>query len=123
MTDLPPSDPDAPLEAWWSSLKQRTKVWADGADLVEYAWGMLIHYQAACGGHRQVLEIGGFRDGPGADRLGFIRVWLWVDLAQFKARYPDLEIEEDPFVLLPEDKTVPMEAKQPFDNSLPLLEG
>ncbi|RZR73251.1 hypothetical protein BHM03_00021898 [Ensete ventricosum] len=80
-------------------------------------------HQAACGGHRQVLEIGGFRDGPGADRLGFIRVWLWVDLAQFKARYPDLEIEEDPFVLLPEDKTVPMEAKQPFDNSLPLLEG
>ncbi|RRT55074.1 hypothetical protein B296_00020727 [Ensete ventricosum] len=82
-----------------------------------------VKSRAAYGGHRQVLEIGGFRDGPGMDRLGFIRVWLWVALEQFKARYPDLEIEEDPFVLLPEDKTVPMEAEQPFDNSLPLLEG
>ncbi|RWW33129.1 hypothetical protein GW17_00002173 [Ensete ventricosum] len=42
-----------------------------------------------------------------------------VALALFKARYPDLEIKEDPFVLLPEDKNMLMEAEQPFDNSLP----
>ncbi|RWV81728.1 hypothetical protein GW17_00056829 [Ensete ventricosum] len=41
-----------------------------------------------------------------------------VALARFKTRYPDLEIKEDPFVLLPEDKNVPMEAEQPFDDSL-----
>ncbi|RRT73824.1 hypothetical protein B296_00032085 [Ensete ventricosum] len=41
-----------------------------------------------------------------------------VALARFKARYPNLEIKEDPFVLLPEDKNVSMEAEQPFDDSL-----
>ncbi|RWV98283.1 hypothetical protein GW17_00038878 [Ensete ventricosum] len=32
---------------------------------------------------------------------------------------PELEIEEDPFKILPEDSNVPMAAEQPFDNSPP----
>ncbi|RWW57627.1 hypothetical protein BHE74_00035568 [Ensete ventricosum] len=43
----------------------------------------------------------------------------WVVVARFRARYPDLKIEVDPFKLLPEDSHVSMAAKQPFDDSLP----
>ncbi|RWV90841.1 hypothetical protein GW17_00046920 [Ensete ventricosum] len=42
-----------------------------------------------------------------------------VALARFQAQYPELEVEEDPFKNLLEDSTVPMEADQPFDDSLP----
>ncbi|RRT67566.1 hypothetical protein B296_00016293 [Ensete ventricosum] len=42
-----------------------------------------------------------------------------VALARFQARYPDLEIEEDAFKILPEDSNVSMAAKQPFDDSPP----
>ncbi|RWW76658.1 hypothetical protein BHE74_00015236 [Ensete ventricosum] len=38
-------------------------------------------------------------------------------LAWFHARYPDLEMEEDPFKLLPEDLNVSMVDEQPFDDS------
>ncbi|RWV77142.1 hypothetical protein GW17_00062075 [Ensete ventricosum] len=41
-----------------------------------------------------------------------------VALARFWARYPELEIEEDPFKVLPVDSNVLMEADQPFDDSL-----
>ncbi|RWW45283.1 hypothetical protein BHE74_00048889 [Ensete ventricosum] len=44
-----------------------------------------------------------------------------VALAWFRAQYPALEVE-DPFKILPEDSNVPMEAEQPFDDSLPPLE-
>ncbi|RWV79729.1 hypothetical protein BHE74_00021103 [Ensete ventricosum] len=39
-------------------------------------------------------------------------------LARFWAQYPNLEIEEDPFKLLPEDLNVLMVDEQPFDDSL-----
>ncbi|RZR74083.1 hypothetical protein BHM03_00031752 [Ensete ventricosum] len=42
-----------------------------------------------------------------------------VALARFRFRYLELEVEEDPFKNLLEDLTVPMEADQPFDYSLP----
>ncbi|RRT35400.1 hypothetical protein B296_00043745 [Ensete ventricosum] len=38
-------------------------------------------------------------------------------LAQFRARYPDLEVEEDPFKLLSEDSNVTMVDEQPLDDS------
>ncbi|RWW20384.1 hypothetical protein GW17_00015506 [Ensete ventricosum] len=41
-----------------------------------------------------------------------------VTLAQFWARYPELEVEEDPFKNLLEDLTVPMEVDQSFDDTL-----
>ncbi|RWW68595.1 hypothetical protein BHE74_00023878 [Ensete ventricosum] len=41
-----------------------------------------------------------------------------VTLAQFQARYPELEVEEDPFKNLLEDLTVPMEVDQSFDDTL-----
>ncbi|RWW36594.1 hypothetical protein BHE74_00058370, partial [Ensete ventricosum] len=40
-----------------------------------------------------------------------------VALARFRARYPDLEIKEDPFASLPEDDNVEMSNEVPFDNS------
>ncbi|RWV97558.1 hypothetical protein GW17_00039646 [Ensete ventricosum] len=42
-----------------------------------------------------------------------------VALARFWAWYLELEVEEDPFKNLPEDSSVPMEADQPFYDSLP----
>ncbi|RWW20806.1 hypothetical protein GW17_00015063, partial [Ensete ventricosum] len=40
-----------------------------------------------------------------------------VALARFRARYPDADIEEDPFTIYPEDDSVPMERQQDFDDS------
>ncbi|RWV96057.1 hypothetical protein BHE74_00012541 [Ensete ventricosum] len=42
--------------------------------------------------------------------------WLWPD---FGPRYPDLEIEENPFTIRLEDDLVPMEDEQSFDDSVP----
>ncbi|RWW23879.1 hypothetical protein GW17_00011859, partial [Ensete ventricosum] len=42
-----------------------------------------------------------------------------VALARFRARYPDADIEEDPFTIYPEDDSVPMERQQDFDDSVP----
>lgn len=39
-------------------------------------------------------------------------------MAHFRVRYPELEIEEDPYETLPEDDNVPME-EVPFDDSNP----
>ncbi|RZR77330.1 hypothetical protein BHM03_00002371 [Ensete ventricosum] len=39
-----------------------------------------------------------------------------VVLAQFQDKYPDLEVEENPFTSLPEDGNVPIE-EVPFDDS------
>ncbi|RWW06459.1 hypothetical protein GW17_00030214 [Ensete ventricosum] len=38
-------------------------------------------------------------------------------LAQLRARHLGLEIEEDPFTLLPEDANMPMADEQPIDDS------
>ncbi|RRT48475.1 hypothetical protein B296_00046343, partial [Ensete ventricosum] len=42
-----------------------------------------------------------------------------VALARFRARYPDADVEEDPFTIHPEDDLVPMERQQDFDDSIP----
>ncbi|RRT48658.1 hypothetical protein B296_00037163 [Ensete ventricosum] len=42
-----------------------------------------------------------------------------VALARFHARYPDAEVEEDPFTIHPEDDLVPMQRQQAFHNSIP----
>ncbi|RZS07385.1 hypothetical protein BHM03_00038216 [Ensete ventricosum] len=38
-------------------------------------------------------------------------------LARFQAQYLDFEVEENPFTIQPEDNSVPMKIKQPFDDS------
>ncbi|RWW36819.1 hypothetical protein BHE74_00058118 [Ensete ventricosum] len=42
-----------------------------------------------------------------------------VELARFRARHSDVEVEEDPFTIHPEDDLVPMERQQAFDDSVP----
>ncbi|RRT32572.1 hypothetical protein B296_00057078 [Ensete ventricosum] len=42
-----------------------------------------------------------------------------VALARFCARYPDADVEEDPFTIYPEYDLVPMERQQDFDDSVP----
>ncbi|KAJ8470140.1 hypothetical protein OPV22_024483 [Ensete ventricosum] len=42
-----------------------------------------------------------------------------VALARFRVRYPDADIEDDPFTIYPEDDSVPMERQQDFDDSVP----
>ncbi|RRT40164.1 hypothetical protein B296_00042978 [Ensete ventricosum] len=46
-----------------------------------------------------------------------------LTLAWLQARYPDIEIEEDPFTLLPENANVSMVEEQPFDDSSPPADG
>lgn len=41
-----------------------------------------------------------------------------VTLAHFKAKYPDLVVEQDPFADLPEDEDILMDTKVPFEGSL-----
>ncbi|RWW03237.1 hypothetical protein GW17_00033617 [Ensete ventricosum] len=43
-----------------------------------------------------------------------------VVLERFRAKYPDLFVEEDPFVERPKDANVHMEMNQPFNDSTPL---
>ncbi|RRT56380.1 hypothetical protein B296_00029291 [Ensete ventricosum] len=42
-----------------------------------------------------------------------------VVLAHFHARYPNAEVEEDPFTIPPEDDLVPMQRQQVFDDLVP----
>ncbi|RRT39842.1 hypothetical protein B296_00042109, partial [Ensete ventricosum] len=42
-----------------------------------------------------------------------------VALARFRARYPDVDVEEDPFTIHPEDDLMSMEMQQDFDDSVP----
>ncbi|RRT31157.1 hypothetical protein B296_00059264 [Ensete ventricosum] len=42
-----------------------------------------------------------------------------VALARFRARYPDVDVEEDPFTIYPEYDMVPMERQHDFDDSVP----
>ncbi|RRT31405.1 hypothetical protein B296_00055579, partial [Ensete ventricosum] len=63
---------------------------------------------------------GGFKEG--LKRMGRVtyEYGYRVALARFRARYPDADIEEDPFTIYPEDDLVPMERQQYFDDSVPL---
>ncbi|RZS25006.1 hypothetical protein BHM03_00058156 [Ensete ventricosum] len=45
-----------------------------------------------------------------------------VTLAHFQARYPNLEVDNDPFTEQSEDSSIPMETRQEFDESVPLEE-
>ncbi|RZR84059.1 hypothetical protein BHM03_00010836 [Ensete ventricosum] len=60
----------------------------------------------------------------GLVRMGRVSLEYGYQLAlvRFRARYPDLEVEEDPFKELSEDANVPMAVEQPFDDSPPPLE-
>ncbi|RZS22671.1 hypothetical protein BHM03_00055485 [Ensete ventricosum] len=46
-----------------------------------------------------------------------------VTLARFRAKYPDLKVEENPFTRLTEDDAVSMEEEVSFDDSLAPLEA
>ncbi|RWW77264.1 hypothetical protein BHE74_00014580 [Ensete ventricosum] len=75
---------------------------------------------------RQAIE--DYKKSPGFE-MGLVRMgWVSLEygyqlaLARLRARHPGLEIEEDPFTLLPEDADVPMADEQPFDDSPPTVE-
>ncbi|RWW59683.1 hypothetical protein BHE74_00033374 [Ensete ventricosum] len=59
----------------------------------------------------------------GLEKMGWIsyEYGYKVVLTCYLARYPQLEIEEDPYTTLPEDDNVSMEANVPFDDSDPLV--
>ncbi|RWV77335.1 hypothetical protein GW17_00061853, partial [Ensete ventricosum] len=60
--------------------------------------------------------------GATSDGSGVLEYRYRVALARFKARYPDLEVDSDPFTEKPEDNLVPMETRQEFDDSVPAKE-
>ncbi|RZS27888.1 hypothetical protein BHM03_00061420 [Ensete ventricosum] len=65
----------------------------------------------------QYKESTGFKEG--LKRMGRVtyEYGYRAALARFHARHPDLEVEEDPFTIHPEDDLVPMERQQAFDDS------
>ncbi|RWW53941.1 hypothetical protein BHE74_00039515 [Ensete ventricosum] len=67
----------------------------------------------------QYKESLGFKEG--LKRMGRVtnKYGYRVALARFHARYPDAEVEEDPFTIDPEDNLVPMQRQQAFDDSVP----
>ncbi|RRT33081.1 hypothetical protein B296_00049082 [Ensete ventricosum] len=67
----------------------------------------------------QYKESLGFKEG--LKRMGRVtyEYGYRVALARFRARHPDVEVEEDPFTIHPEDDMVPMERQYAFDNSVP----
>ncbi|RRT31415.1 hypothetical protein B296_00049549 [Ensete ventricosum] len=67
----------------------------------------------------QYKESLGFKEGlKRMDRVTY-EYGYRVALARFRARYPDADVEEDPFTIHPEDDLVPMERQQDFDDSAP----
>ncbi|RWV96442.1 hypothetical protein BHE74_00027935 [Ensete ventricosum] len=72
--------------------------------------------------HRRLEEISWVRDGPYPNGRVSLEYEYQLALARLRARHPGLEIEEDPFTLLPEDADMPMADDQPFDGSPPILE-
>ncbi|RWW40813.1 hypothetical protein BHE74_00053749, partial [Ensete ventricosum] len=58
--------------------------------------------------------------GWGLRRMGHVlyEYEYQVALARFQARYPDLEVDSDPFTERPEDSSVPMKTCQEFDDSM-----
>ncbi|RRT63631.1 hypothetical protein B296_00034613, partial [Ensete ventricosum] len=67
----------------------------------------------------QYKESLGFKEG--LKRMGQVtyEYGYRVALARFHTRYPDAEVEEDPFTIHPEDDLVPIERQQAFDDSVP----
>ncbi|RRT77486.1 hypothetical protein B296_00019186 [Ensete ventricosum] len=146
MIDLPPRDPDAPMVTRWSTLKNSSKVWLDGASSVEYEWGVLLPHlvfnmyaspsevpieramkslvlvisvmdNRIDGLHREIEEL---KVGSGPEAIAVVEQHVVdfqaesqsyrVALAQFWARYPDLEVKENPFTILPENSNILIEA-------------
>ncbi|RRT71238.1 hypothetical protein B296_00013452 [Ensete ventricosum] len=100
ISDLSEGEPDAPLEACWLTLWNSNRFWANSASAVEFGRGVLnLNLTKQLYGSPSKVLI---------DRV-----------AKSLAKFPDLAIEEDPFVNLPKDANVPMEEEQRFDNSLP----
>ncbi|RZR78884.1 hypothetical protein BHM03_00004445 [Ensete ventricosum] len=59
-----------------------------------------------------------FREGGSYALLSEV-VIDWATKAIVWARYPDLKIKEDPFIIRLEEDSVPMENEQPFNDSVP----
>ncbi|RRT31912.1 hypothetical protein B296_00054504, partial [Ensete ventricosum] len=66
----------------------------------------------------QYKELLGFKEG--LKRIGRViyEYGYRVALTRFHARYPDVEVEEDPFTIHPEDDLVPIQRQQAFDDSV-----
>ncbi|RRT59084.1 hypothetical protein B296_00013005 [Ensete ventricosum] len=62
--------------------------------------------------------------GWGLQRMGQVSYEFGyrVALARFQARYPNLEMDSDPFTEKLEDSSVPIETRQEFDDFIPLEE-
>ncbi|RRT76133.1 hypothetical protein B296_00030483 [Ensete ventricosum] len=56
--------------------------------------------------------------GWGLQRMGEVS-YKYGYRARCQARYPDLEVDNDPFTEQPEDSLVPMETRQEFNDSIP----
>ncbi|RRT45598.1 hypothetical protein B296_00020382 [Ensete ventricosum] len=67
----------------------------------------------------QYKESLGFKEG--LKRMGRVtyEYGYRVALASFCARHPNVDVEEDPFIIHPKDDLVPMERQQDFDDSVP----
>ncbi|RZS07427.1 hypothetical protein BHM03_00038261, partial [Ensete ventricosum] len=98
----------------------RARAWRMDDELLQ-AVKDLEHARAELPGKEVTEYKGSLGFKEGLKRMGRVtyEYGYRVALARFRARYPDADIEEDPFTIYPEDDSVPMERQQDFDDSAP----
>ncbi|RRT75772.1 hypothetical protein B296_00005907 [Ensete ventricosum] len=147
MSSLPKRAPDAPLEMDLTPLTYREGIWLDGEASTKYIRATQIPKLASdlytlsskvlmdgavkamvldalqADLPRQAIEDNKkyFRFEMGLVRMGWVSLEYGYQLVLvwLRARHPGVEIEEDPFTLLPEDASVPMADEQLFNDSPP----
>ncbi|THU72456.1 hypothetical protein C4D60_Mb04t12320 [Musa balbisiana] len=92
----------------------RTTSWAAKETLKEERLGLPKKIKRAIAEYKKSL---GFELGLLRSRQVTYEFGYWVAYARFRSKYPDLELELDPFTNLLEDQGVEMPIKIPFDNS------
>ncbi|RWV89355.1 hypothetical protein BHE74_00047174 [Ensete ventricosum] len=108
MVDQSEGELGAPLEPRSSSLTIENRVWSYSSSVAAYERGALCPVL--------LKQLHGSTSKMLIEKVTY-EYEYWVALARLRARYHDLEIEEDPFANLPEDDNVEMLNEVPFDDS------
>ncbi|RZS15277.1 hypothetical protein BHM03_00047089 [Ensete ventricosum] len=123
IADLPEVSGEGPLEVRWAMLTPRSKVWVDRADHHHFSMGLIVRVRES---GRVVDELSQIIDelqakvqklkdkadpvAVAANEVSY-KYGYRVTLARFRVRYPQLEIEEDPYAILLKDDNMLMEVE------------
>ncbi|RZS13043.1 hypothetical protein BHM03_00044568 [Ensete ventricosum] len=117
MADWTPKDPAAAMRARWPNLSYTAKVWDDSQVASKFGRGVL-HPTLAKDLYTLPSEI---LMAQATKQIALVsyEYRYRVTLARFQARYPNLEVDSNPFTEKPEDSLAPMETRQEFNDSIP----